>query len=67
MIQVKVISFPSHSPQLFSIHDYLECVGRLQDHSDVLDDVRKELLLQAPLGKTMDELQVQVEECQVGN
>lgn len=67
MIQVKVISFPSPSPQLFSIHDYLECVGRLQDHSDVLDDVRKELLLQAPPGKTMDELQVQVEECQVRN
>ncbi|KAK2824199.1 hypothetical protein Q5P01_021374 [Channa striata] len=29
--------------KLFSIQDYLECVGRLQDHADVLDDVRKDL------------------------
>ncbi|XP_044228340.1 dystonin isoform X2 [Thunnus albacares] len=49
---------------LFSIQDYLECVGRLQDHADVLDDVRKDLLTQAPMGNTMEELQIQVEECQ---
>ncbi|XP_039994293.1 dystonin isoform X4 [Xiphias gladius] len=48
----------------FSIQDYLECVGRLQDHADVLDDVRKGLLIQEPLGSNMEELQIQIEECQ---
>lgn len=51
--------------QLFSTQDYLECVGRLQDHCDTLDDVRKDLLIQTNLGKTMEELQLQAEECQV--
>nr|XP_046257646.1 dystonin isoform X5 [Scatophagus argus] len=50
--------------KLFSIQDYLECVGRLQDHADVLDDVRKGLLIQTPVGNNMEELQIQVEECQ---
>ncbi|XP_044068897.1 dystonin isoform X6 [Siniperca chuatsi] len=50
--------------KLFSIQDYLECVGRLQDHADVLDDVRKDLLIQAPMGNNMEELQIQIEECQ---
>ncbi|CAG09425.1 unnamed protein product, partial [Tetraodon nigroviridis] len=44
--------------------DYLECVGRLQDHCDALDDIRKDLLIQTNLGKNMEELQTQVEECQ---
>lgn len=51
--------------QLFSIQDYLECVGRLQDHADVLDDVRKDLLMQPPIGNNMEELQNQIEEFQV--
>ncbi|XP_018545400.1 LOW QUALITY PROTEIN: dystonin [Lates calcarifer] len=50
--------------KLFSIQDYLECVGRLQDHADVLYDVRKDLLMQAPMGNSMEELQIQIEECQ---
>ncbi|XP_040905346.1 dystonin isoform X2 [Toxotes jaculatrix] len=50
--------------KLFSIQDYLECVGRLQDHADVLDDVRKDLLIQTPVGNNMEELQIQIEECQ---
>uniref|UniRef100_A0A8C4I9B5 Dystonin n=1 Tax=Dicentrarchus labrax TaxID=13489 RepID=A0A8C4I9B5_DICLA len=50
--------------KLFSIQDYLESVGRLQDHADVLDDVRKDLLSQAPIGNNMEELQIQMEECQ---
>uniref|UniRef100_A0A673BP13 Dystonin n=1 Tax=Sphaeramia orbicularis TaxID=375764 RepID=A0A673BP13_9TELE len=57
----------STSPEvcrLFSIQDYLECVGRLQDHTDVLDDVRKDLLNQAPTVSSMEELQTQIEECQ---
>ena len=54
-------------PQLFSIQDFLECVGRLQDHADVLDDVRKDLLIQLPTSNNMEELQIQIDECQVGN
>ncbi|XP_068183099.1 dystonin [Antennarius striatus] len=50
--------------KLFSTQDYLECVGRLQDHVDVLDDVRKDLLSQAPLNNSMKDLWIQVEECQ---
>ncbi|XP_070833540.1 dystonin [Chaetodon trifascialis] len=50
--------------KLFSIQDFLECVGRLQDHADVLDDVRRDLLIQAPMGNNMEELQIQIEECQ---
>ncbi|XP_060895593.1 dystonin [Labrus mixtus] len=50
--------------KLYSIQDYLECVGRLQDHADVLDDVGNDLLMQAPLGNHMEELQIQIEECQ---
>lgn len=43
----------------------MECVGRLQDHADVLDDVRNDLLVQVPRGSNMEELQIQIEECQV--
>ncbi|XP_029690730.1 dystonin isoform X9 [Takifugu rubripes] len=50
--------------KLFSIQDYLECVGRLQDHCDTLDDVRKDFLIKTNLGKTLEELQIQVEEWQ---
>lgn len=54
-------------PQLFSIHDYLECVGRLQDHSDVLEDARKDLSTPIPTDNNMEELQNQIDECQVRN
>lgn len=47
------------------MQDYLEHVGKLQDHSDILDDLRKDLLNQAPIGAGMEELQIQTEECQV--
>ncbi|XP_036979883.1 dystonin isoform X15 [Acanthopagrus latus] len=50
--------------QLFSIQDYLECVGRLQDHADALDDVRKDLSVQPPVSNSMEEMQIQAEECQ---
>ncbi|XP_037638587.1 dystonin isoform X6 [Sebastes umbrosus] len=50
--------------KLFSIQDYLESVGRLQDHADVLEDVRKDLLIQAPMGNNMEELQIQIEDFQ---
>ncbi|XP_058507341.1 dystonin isoform X8 [Solea solea] len=50
--------------KLVSIQDFLECVGKLQDHADILDDVRKDLLIHTPTGKNMEELQLQIEECQ---
>ncbi|XP_068580005.1 dystonin isoform X1 [Cebidichthys violaceus] len=50
--------------KLFSIQDFLECVGRLQDHADVLEDVRKDLLIQAPIGNNMEELQIQKQDFQ---
>ncbi|XP_039857734.1 dystonin isoform X8 [Simochromis diagramma] len=50
--------------KLYSIHDYLECVGRLQDHSDVLEDARKDLSTPIPTDNNMEELQNQIEECQ---
>ncbi|XP_053730816.1 dystonin isoform X6 [Synchiropus splendidus] len=46
-----------------SVQDYLECVGRLQDHADVLDDVIKDTINLAPVGNTLEELQIQKEEC----
>ncbi|XP_047459839.1 dystonin isoform X6 [Mugil cephalus] len=52
-------------PKQFTIQDYLECVGRLQDHADVLEDVRRDLVSQAPIGNGMEELQIQIEECQL--
>nr|XP_054606002.1 dystonin isoform X4 [Nothobranchius furzeri] len=50
--------------KLFSIHDYLACVARLQDHADVLEDVKKDLLKSTPTGDNMEELQIKMEECQ---
>ncbi|XP_049592105.1 dystonin isoform X17 [Syngnathus scovelli] len=49
---------------IFSTQDYLECVGRLQDHADVLDDVRKDLLIGEPNDTNMEELQMQIDEIQ---
>ncbi|KAM6922361.1 dystonin isoform 1-T1 [Lycodopsis pacificus] len=50
--------------KLFSIQDFLERVGRLQDHADVLEDVRKDLLSQAAIGNNMEELQIQKQDFQ---
>ncbi|KAK5853912.1 hypothetical protein PBY51_015028 [Eleginops maclovinus] len=50
--------------KLFSVQDYLECVGRLQDHADVLEDVRKDLLIQPPISNNMEDLQIQMEDFQ---
>ncbi|CAL9687988.1 unnamed protein product [Knipowitschia caucasica] len=47
---------------LFSIQDYLECVGKLQDHADVLEDIQKDLCCPTP--GNMEELQSQMVECQ---
>lgn len=45
----------------------MESVGRLQDQADVLDDIKKDLYSQTPLAQSMEELQFQIEECQVVN
>ncbi|XP_033956246.1 dystonin isoform X1 [Pseudochaenichthys georgianus] len=50
--------------KLFSVQDYLECVGRLQDHADVLEDVRKDLSIQPPVGNNLEDLQIQMEDFQ---
>ncbi|XP_054886088.1 dystonin isoform X6 [Poeciliopsis prolifica] len=50
--------------ELFSVHDYLECVGRLQDHADLIEDVKNDLLNQASPVHNMEGLQIQLEECQ---
>ncbi|XP_069000932.1 dystonin isoform X3 [Embiotoca jacksoni] len=50
--------------KMSSIQDYLECVGRLQDHIDVLEDVRKDLTVQLPTSMNMEELRIQIDECQ---
>lgn len=48
--------------KLFSIQDYLECVGKLQDHTDVLDEMKKELC--SPMAENMEGLLAQLEECE---
>lgn len=45
----------------------MECVGRLQDHADVLEDVRKDLSVHEATSNDMEGLQIQIEECQVGH
>ncbi|XP_026164653.1 dystonin isoform X3 [Mastacembelus armatus] len=50
--------------KLFSTQDYLECVGRLQDHADVLDEIRKGVLIQTPISTNMEKLQIQIDKCQ---
>ncbi|XP_078788449.1 dystonin isoform X11 [Oryzias latipes] len=49
----------------FTIQDYLECTGKLQDHADALEDLRKDLSSQETISKNMEELQIYLEECQV--
>lgn len=52
-------------PQPYSTQDYLECVGRLQDHADFLDDVKNDLLSQCSFSGNMEELQDQLQDVQV--
>ncbi|XP_038846783.1 dystonin-like [Salvelinus namaycush] len=49
----------------YSTQDYLECVGRLQDHADVLVEIRNDLSSkQGSLSNNMEELHSQLEESQ---
>eukprot|EP00063_Salmo_salar_P094887 XP_014069722.1 PREDICTED: dystonin-like isoform X20 [Salmo salar] len=50
----------------YSTQDYLECVGRLQDHADVLVEIRNDLSSkQGSLSNNMEELHSQLEESQL--
>ncbi|XP_036071365.1 dystonin isoform X3 [Oryzias melastigma] len=49
----------------FSVQDYLECIGKLQDHTDALEDIRKDLSMQGNTSKSMEELQIYLDECQI--
>lgn len=52
--------------QQYSTQDYLECVGRLQDHADVLEEIRNVLSSQqGSLSNNMEELHSHLDESQV--
>ncbi|KAM9412367.1 dystonin isoform 9-T9 [Salvelinus alpinus] len=51
--------------QQYSTQDYLECVGRLQDHADVLEEIRNVLSSQqGSLSNNMEELNSHLDESQ---
>lgn len=51
--------------QINSTQNYLECVGRLQDHCDTLEDIRSDLQANSPLAEDIEGLHCQLEEVQV--
>lgn len=50
-----------------STQHYLECVGKLQDHYDTLEDIRNDFLTQRPLATHIEGLQDQLDAAQVGS
>ncbi|XP_028843818.1 dystonin isoform X8 [Denticeps clupeoides] len=50
--------------KMYSTQSYLECIGRLQDHYDVLEDIKNDLQNRGPLSNNVDELHSQLEESQ---
>uniref|UniRef100_A0A671PU66 Dystonin n=1 Tax=Sinocyclocheilus anshuiensis TaxID=1608454 RepID=A0A671PU66_9TELE len=50
--------------QRYSTQNYLECVGRLQDHCDTLEDIRSDLQTKGPLAEDIEGLHCQLEEVQ---
>ncbi|XP_016373036.1 dystonin-like [Sinocyclocheilus rhinocerous] len=48
----------------YSTQNYLECVGRLQDHCDTLEDIRSDLQTKGPLAEDIEGLHSQLEEVQ---
>ncbi|XP_042591989.1 dystonin isoform X8 [Cyprinus carpio] len=51
-------------PRRYSTQNYLECVGRLQDHCDTLEDIRSDLQTKGPLAGDIEGLHCQLEEVQ---
>ncbi|KAK1791418.1 hypothetical protein P4O66_013425, partial [Electrophorus voltai] len=52
-------------PKIYSTQLYLECVGKLQDHYDTLEDIRNTLLTQHTLTNGTESLQCQLEDSQL--
>ncbi|XDV50937.1 hypothetical protein PO909_019905 [Leuciscus waleckii] len=52
-------------PGRYSTQNYLECVGRLQDHCDTLEDIRSDLQANGPLAEDIEGLHCQFEEVQI--
>lgn len=48
-----------------STQHYLECVGKLQDHYDTLEDIRNDFLTRSSLAVHIEGLQDQLETAQV--
>lgn len=61
----KGVSIMVYFLQRYSTQNYLECVGRLQDHCDTLGDIRSKLQTKGPLGEDIEALHSQLEEVQV--
>ncbi|MBN3308874.1 DYST protein, partial [Amia calva] len=58
------INSETDKPSLLgTTQNVLECVGRLQDHSDVLEDIRNDLEM-VPVSNTTEALKMQLEETQ---
>ncbi|KAG7334350.1 hypothetical protein KOW79_002757 [Hemibagrus wyckioides] len=51
-------------PRKWSTQHYLECVGKLQDHYDTLEDIRNDFLTQRPLAIQIEGLQDQLDAAQ---
>ncbi|XP_048061846.1 dystonin isoform X4 [Megalobrama amblycephala] len=51
-------------PRRCSTQNYLECVGRLQDHCDTLEDIRSDLRTNGPLAEDIEGLHCQLEAVQ---
>ncbi|KAL7877335.1 hypothetical protein SRHO_G00039780 [Serrasalmus rhombeus] len=52
------------TPRRYSTQNYLECIGKLQDHHDALEDIRNDLLTQSPLTTDLEGLHGQLQEAQ---
>ncbi|KAL6487581.1 hypothetical protein MHYP_G00042070 [Metynnis hypsauchen] len=52
------------TPRRYSTQNYLECIGKLQDHHDALEDIRNDLLTQSPLTTDLEGLHCQLQETQ---
>ncbi|XP_072533687.1 dystonin isoform X13 [Salminus brasiliensis] len=51
-------------PRMYSTQHYLECIGKLQDHYDALEDIRNDLLPEGPLTTDIEALHCQLENTQ---
>lgn len=51
----------------YSTQNYLELVGRLQDHADVIEDIKNDFESQGLLSNSMEGLQNQLEETTVSD